>query len=228
MRPPRRSASAIRLAELKLSGGGAALPRAGQSPVPMSAEPVSERLRPAAVQRADRLRERREGALVRDAQRGSTDALEELFRRHWRRAHRAAYLVVGDAVAAEDIAQESFLAAVRALDRFDRRRPFGPWLHRITVNRAIDFARARALRAESTLTQAAERAAPDRRDLSDSLVAALAELSPDHRAVVVLRYVLEYTPGEIGQMLDVPRGTVNSRLRRALDRLRPTVEEAEA
>ena len=65
-----------------------------------------------------------------------------------RRAYRAAYLVVHDGAAAEDIAQESFLAAIRALDRFDRRRPFAPWLHRIVVNRAIDWARARALRAE--------------------------------------------------------------------------------
>jgi RNA polymerase sigma-70 factor, ECF subfamily len=213
------------LAEPQLASGALALAGAGQSTVPMSAEHASERLRPAAVPRAGRLRDRREAALVRDAQRGSTDALEELFRRHWRRAHRAAFLVVGDAVAAEDIAQESFLAAVRALDRFDRRRPFGPWLHRITVNRAIDFARARALRAESALTQEAERAAPHRREISDALAAALAQLAPDHRAVVVLRYVLEYTPGEIGEMLELPRGTVNSRLRRALDRLRSAVQE---
>ena len=100
------------------------------------------------------------GALVREAQRGSAEALEELFRRHWRRAHRAAFLVVGDAAAAEDIAQESFLAAIRALDRFDRRRPFGPWLHRITVNRAIDFARARALRGERALGVEREAAGP--------------------------------------------------------------------
>ena len=53
-----------------------------------------------------------------------------------------------DATAAEDVAQEAFLAAVRSLDRFDRRRPFGPWLHRIVVNRAIDHARARELRRE--------------------------------------------------------------------------------
>ena len=87
-----------------------------------------------------------ERRLVRDAQRGSVEALETLFRREWPRAYRAAYLVVHDAAVAEDIAQEAFLAAVRALDRFDRRRPFGPWMHRIAVNRAIDVSRARALR----------------------------------------------------------------------------------
>ena len=199
---------------------------AGQSQVRMSAEPASERL--ARLARAPATARRRgEAALVREAQRGSEEALEELFRRHWRRAHRAAYLVVGDPAAAEDIAQESFLAAIRALDRFDRRRPFGPWLHRITVNRAIDHARARALRAESALAGDAERAAPDRPELSDELLAALSDLSPEHRAVVVLRFVLEYTPGEIGEILELPRGTVNSRMRRALDRLRPIVERQE-
>src|SRR5262245_24010008 len=89
-----------------------------------------------------------EGALVRAAQGGSAEAMEELFRRHWPRAHRAAWLVVHDTAAAEDVAQEAFLAAVRSLDRFDRRRPFGPWLHRIVVNRAIDHARAREVRRE--------------------------------------------------------------------------------
>jgi RNA polymerase sigma-70 factor, ECF subfamily len=208
-------------ATLGLPGSPAA---AGQSPLPMSAEPASERL--AAVRRGSRAPgTRREGALIRDAQRGSGEALEELFRRHWRRAHRAAFLVIGDPAAAEDIAQESFLAAIRALDRFDHRRPFGPWLHRITVNRAIDFARARALRAESALSAAVEGTAPERGAISDELVAALAGLGPEHRAVIVLRYVLEYTPGEIAEILRVPRGTVNSRLRRGLDRLRPAVEE---
>jgi RNA polymerase sigma-70 factor, ECF subfamily len=199
------------------------IPTARQSRVPMSAEPASERL--PRLPRAGRRRQRREGAVVRDAQRGSADALEELFRRHWRRAHRAAYLVVGDAGAAEDIAQESFLAAIRALDRFDRSRPFGPWLHRIAVNRAIDFARARALRGDRALPESAEGVAPPPDTISDELRRALAELSPEHRAVVVLRHLLEYTPGEIGEMLGLPRGTVNSRLRRALDRLRPVIGE---
>ena len=147
---------------------------------------------------------RDERAFVRAAQRGSASGIEALFRLHWPRAHRAAYLVVHDAAAAEDIAQEAFLAAIRSLDRFDRGRPFGPWLHRIVVNRAIDWARARQLRGETELS-------------------ALAELPPDHRAVIVLRHLLEYTPGEIAELLGLPRGTVNSRLRRGLDSLKETV-----
>ena len=159
-----------------------------------------------------------ERAWIRGAQRGSVDDLERLFREHWPRAYRAAYLVAGDAAAAEDIAQEAFLAAVRNLDRFDRRRPFGPWLHRIVVNRAIDFTRARKLRAEVELGEYLP--APPPPELDGSAFARIAELSPEHRAVIVLRYIWEYTPGEIAELLGVPRGTVNSRLRRGLDRMR--------
>ena len=54
----------------------------------------------------------------------------------------------------------------------------------------------------------------------ETVAAALGSLSPEHRAVIVLRYLLEYTPGEIADLLDLPRGTVNSRLRRGLDRMR--------
>jgi RNA polymerase sigma-70 factor (ECF subfamily) len=170
-------------------------------------------------------RRRGERALVRAAQRGDRRALEALFREHWPRAHRAAYLVVHDAAAAEDIAQEAFLAAIRALDRFDRGRPFAPWLHRIVVNRAIDHARARALRHEVDLAaapRAGASALPG--DGLDGIVEALATLQPDQRAVVVLRHLLGYTPGEIAALLDLPRGTVNSRLRRGLDAIRRRLE----
>jgi RNA polymerase sigma-70 factor, ECF subfamily len=166
------------------------------------------------------LSRRPDAALVRAAQRGSVEAVDELFRRHWPSAHRAAFLVVHDAAAAEDIAQEAFLAALRALDRFDRRRPLGPWLHRIVVNRAIDWTRARTLRAESAADAAPEPAAPEAPEpLDGEILTALADLGPEHRAVVVLRHLLGYTPGEIAAMLELPRGTVNSRLRRALDAL---------
>jgi RNA polymerase sigma-70 factor (ECF subfamily) len=168
---------------------------------------------------------RGDAALVRAAQRGSEEAVEALFRRHWRRAHRAAYLIVRDADAAEDIAQEAFLAAMRALDRFDRRRPFRPWLHRIVVNRAIDHARTRALRREVGEGAIGEPAGVESESgLDPDLSAALAELDPEQRAAIALRYLLEYTPGEIARMLDLPRGTVNSRLRRGLDHLAAALE----
>ncbi|MBS1676010.1 MAG: RNA polymerase sigma factor [Actinobacteria bacterium] len=168
---------------------------------------------------------RGDATLVRAAQRGSEEAVEALFRRHWRRAHRAAYLIVRDADAAEDIAQEGFLAALRALDRFDRRRPFRPWLHRIVVNRAIDHARARALRREVGEEAAGEITAADGEvGLDPDLYAALAQLDAEQRAAIVLRHLLGYTPGEIARMLDLPRGTVNSRLRRGLDRLAASLD----
>src|SRR5947208_3238578 len=63
-------------------------------------------------------------------------------------------------------------------------------------------------------------AALERGEADPGLLESLAELSPDHRAVIVLRYLLEYTPGEIAELLDLPRGTVNSRLRRGLDQLK--------
>jgi RNA polymerase sigma-70 factor, ECF subfamily len=172
---------------------------------------------------APEARARSERVLVQSAQQGDPGAIEELYRRHWRQAYRAAYLVTHDAHAAEDIAQEAFLQAIRVLDRFDRGRRFAPWLHRIVTNRALDWARAHALRRPAPSER--EPVAPARRsDLSDDLAEAIGRLAPDQRAVIVLRYLLEHTPGEIAEMLDLPRGTVNSRLRRALDELAAAVE----
>ena len=86
------------------------------------------------------------------------------------------------------------------------------------MNRAIDWTRARAIRREVTDDALAGTPAPAVGPAySGDVMAALAALSPEHRAVVVLRYALEFTPGEIAELLELPRGTVNSRLRRALD-----------
>lgn len=167
-----------------------------------------------------------ERRLVREAQQGSSTAMARLYSLHWRSAYRAAYLVVHDAAAAEDIAQDGFLAAVDALDRFDRRRPFGPWLHRIVINRALDWARREALRRRVAREESVFEPLPPPEEIGGEMIAALKELPAEQRAVVVLRHLLEYTPGEIATMLELPRGTVNSRLRRGLDRLR-TAAEAE-
>lgn len=165
---------------------------------------------------------------MRAAQRGSQQAVEDLFARHWPDAYRAALLIARDPAAAEDIVQEAFLAAIRALDRFDRRRPLRPWLHRIVVNRAIDWTRARQLRREVGVDGVPELAAEERSGVTgfDDLTEALETLNAEHRAVVVLRYVLEFSPGEIARLLDIPRGTVNSRMRRGLDALRDALEGA--
>ena len=220
MSTARRTAARLRRPDLRRPGsrtrgvGSGTIGPMGEAALPW---------RDAAAVSGPRRRAPSDATLVRAAQRGSADAIAELFRRHWPRAHRAAFLVVHDAAAAEDIAQEAFLAAVRALDRFDRRRPFGPWLHRIVVNRAIDHARARGLRREVALAElpdAVAAAAPE----PDGVVAALAALAPDQRAVIVLRHLLGYTPGEIAGLLALPRGTVNSRLRRGLDVMRDHLE----
>jgi RNA polymerase sigma-70 factor (ECF subfamily) len=179
--------------------------------------------------RARRPRARSERSLIRGALAGSEADLELLFRAHWPRAYRAAFMIVHDHAAAEDIAQEAFVKAIRCLDRFDRRRRFGPWLGAIVANRAIDWTRARSARRESDI-DAPEPIAPTDEGAgrySEEVLAALATLSPEHRAVVVLRYVLEYTPGEISRALELPRGTVNSRLRRGLDALESRLSEAE-
>jgi RNA polymerase sigma-70 factor (ECF subfamily) len=182
----------------------------------------SERISSIPEEALHREARRQERAWVKAAQAGSTEAIEALFRRHWRPAYRAAYLIVQDAAAAEDIAQEAFLSALRSLERFDRRRPFAPWLHRIVINRAIDWSRARSLRRElgdATHEEPAFSPPPASEPPSEILVSALRSLSPEQRAVVVLRFLLDYTPGEIADVLGFPRGTVNSRLRRGLDRL---------
>jgi RNA polymerase sigma-70 factor (ECF subfamily) len=176
---------------------------------------------------------RDEAAWIRGAQAGSVSELEALFRAQWPRAYRVAYLIVQDHAGAEDIAQEAFLSAVRHLDRFDRDRPFGPWLHRIVANRAIDWARARQARREVAGESYLEPVDPTTLDAeipyagetARMLAGGLAVLPPEQRAVIVLRYLLQYTPGEIAELLDVPRGTVNSRLRRGLDAMQVFVEE---
>jgi RNA polymerase sigma-70 factor (ECF subfamily) len=169
-------------------------------------------------------------ALLRSAQRGTPEALDELVRVHWPDAYRIALGVVGDTAAAEDVAQEAMLAAVKSLDRFDRRRPFAPWLHRVVTNRALDWVRARERRAEvrlggdSSLARTRPVNDPPEATVPDELSAALSSLDAIERAVVVLRHVLGYSSEEIARMLDKPPATVRSLLRRALERLRERLQ----
>ncbi len=177
----------------------------------------------AAAYESRRVSEPSDRDLVRRARRGDRDAAAELFRRYWQTAWRAALAITGRRALADDIAADAFERAFAALDRFDERRPFAPWLHRIVANRALDLLRAERRLAAEEAPEPVDRQ-PDHRSGDRSLLAAVAELSLERRIVVVLRYGVGMTPKEIAKTLDLPVGTVNSRLARSLEQLRDHFE----
>jgi RNA polymerase sigma-70 factor (ECF subfamily) len=168
-----------------------------------------------------------DAVLVRAACDGDHDAAAALFRRHWQPAWRGAYGITGRRAMADDIAADAFERAFSALNRFDRRRPFAPWLHRIVVNRALDLLRAERRLVGGELGP--EPASEPELDGGDAeLLAAVRGLPLQRRAVVILRYGVGMTPTEIAHVLDLPVGTVNSRLARALEQLRGDYEVSDA
>ncbi len=108
------------------------------------------------------------------------------------------------------------LAAVRSIDGFDRRRPFRPWLHRIVVNRSLDWLRARARGRRSSVEVAGEVAARPAAGVGLALRRADARARrarPDERALIVMRHLLGYRSAELARMLDLPAGTVQDAAR---------------
>lgn len=174
-----------------------------------------------------------EARLVKRARGGSSDAAVALFRAHWPSVWKVAYAVLGSRSAADDAAQEAMLSAFAGLDGFDERRPLGPWLKRIAYNRAIDELRRRRRFPDAELNDFASGTALDAdleesaRDLEEAggVAAAVARLSPERRVIVVLHYWLDCTREEMAEILDLPVGTVASRLARALSELRSRLEE---
>src|SRR4051812_49805463 len=147
-----------------------------------------------------------DGRLVRAARDGSVDAAGELFARHWRGAWRAAYALTGRRAMADDVAQDAFERALAALSRFDDRRPFAPWLHRIVVNRSLDL-----LRSERRLVgpdAARETGEWDDPRLGDrALLEAVRGVSGQRRGVLVLPLRVRDPPPPIAQLLGGPVGT---------------------
>jgi RNA polymerase sigma factor (sigma-70 family) len=173
--------------------------------------------------------------IVERARRGDVDAYEQLVRTHQGIAQRVAYLVTRDAAEAEDAAQEAFVKAFYALDRFRAEAPFRPWLLRIVINEARNRRRSVGRRQGLALRAVGERPSEDaapssevvalRHEQGETLLRALASMSENDRLVVSYRYLLDLSEGETAEALGIPRGTVKSRLSRALDRLRRTMEE---
>ena len=185
-----------------------------------------------------------ESNLIDRARRRDETAWEILVNEHQQAAFRLAYLLLGDVHEAEDAAQEAFIRAYGALDRFDTSRPFRPWLLRITANLARNRYRASAryLSAIQRLIRlqpvtAASPASPGglsggngvshdyaKREETHMLWQAVRRLNPAEQEIVYLRYFLDMPEAETAQALEIAIGTVKSRLHRALNRLRTIVE----
>lgn len=163
-------------------------------------------------------------------------AYEELVRRHQDVAVRTAHLIAPDGDA-EDACQEAFLKAHAALGRFRSGSPFRPWLLRIVANEARNRRRSAGRRTGLVLRAAEDRPSNDAAPSPESavlahesrtaLLAAVNRLRDEDREVIGARYFLELSESETADALRIPRGTVKSRLSRALSRLRDTMAAAE-
>jgi RNA polymerase sigma-70 factor, ECF subfamily len=165
--------------------------------------------------------------LVALARAGEEDAVEELFGRVWPLAWHWAYGVTGERMLADHVAQDAILRAFGALDQFDPARPFRPWLKRITVNLAIDELRRERRHARTSEWMSELRpvaAFADDPALLESLVDAVRELPERQRIVVVLHYWLDTGVEDISSLLELPVGTVVSRLSRARAALRDRLQ----
>ena len=171
-----------------------------------------------------------DGELVERARQGDVKAYELLVQRYQGLASRVAYLVARDAADAEDAAQEAFVKAYYALDRFRDGAAFKPWLLRIVTNEALNRRRSAGRRAGLALRAADEPVSGDAApspeaaalelERKKTLLTALESLAEHDRLVVTYRYFLDLSETEMAEALGVPRGTVKSRLSRALVKLR--------
>ncbi|MBI0317392.1 RNA polymerase sigma factor, partial [Streptomyces javensis] len=194
--------------------------------------PILSGVEPDSVRRCMRCVRTGEAQIIARVRAGDAEAYAELVRAHAPIAHRTARLL-GAGADAEDVVQDAFVKAYLALGRFQSEAAFRPWLLRIVAHEtsnAVRSARRRRTAADlaGALLAGAEPVIPESADPAavalagerrERLLAALDELSEPQRRVVVHRYLLDLDEGETAEALGWPRGTVKSRLSRALRRL---------
>jgi RNA polymerase sigma-70 factor (ECF subfamily) len=171
----------------------------------------------------------RERELIRRAQSGDRDAFGALIRRYQRRIFALGLRFFGNADDAEDLVQDTFLRAWRNVQSFDAERPLAPWLLRIASNRALTELETRKRRGGEELddriawTGAGADDDLDRRRLEESVRREVDRLPEDQRMILLLRTMEGMRYREIADALDIPIGTVMSRLARARETLRKRV-----
>jgi RNA polymerase sigma factor (sigma-70 family) len=170
--------------------------------------------------------------LIGRAQRGEEQASQALVRQYEQIAFRAAYLILHDDHEAAEAAQEGFVRAFRALHSFKLGHPFRPWLLRIVTNLALNRVQSRQRRLKMEDRYIRQHAVtPDpsieaivaNKDQQQQLLQAVGRLSSEDQALISLRYFLELPESEVSQALNIPIGTVKSRLHRTLARLRELI-----
>jgi RNA polymerase sigma-70 factor (ECF subfamily) len=172
--------------------------------------------------------DRDEAFVLARARGGDLLAFEEIVKRYQRRVYGTAFRIVRRHDVADDVVQEAFLRAYQALGRFDLSRPFGPWICRIAANLAVNHVRSPESREEELPETHADTPVAGGGPLAGvldteaqaELARAMESLSPEQRAVFVLRVFEELSYKEIAEALEISIGTVMSRLSRARERLR--------
>ncbi|HTW93165.1 MAG TPA: sigma-70 family RNA polymerase sigma factor [Tepidisphaeraceae bacterium] len=162
--------------------------------------------------------------LFRKAASGDGKAFHQLVDRHAQRLYRLAVSLVGNGADAEDVLQETFAGAYRGLSRFEGRSSVKTWLTRILMTQAARWRRDRRRRRVEAVDPAGLEISSEGGQAASGrkidLQAALQLLTPEHRQVLVLREFEQLSYDQIAEVLDVPRGTVESRLHRARGELR--------
>lgn len=181
-----------------------------------------------------------ETEIIRQAKAGDQQAFSQLVERYQRRVVGVAQAVVHNPDDAVELAQETFVRAYENLAKFESRSSFSTWLYRIAANLAIDFRRREGrhtvLRGEEAENELDRLPSPRgnsfqetaRGELNHRINDALNELTPEHRAVILLREVEGLSYDEISDVLECPRGTVMSRLHYARNRLKTILKDLES
>ena len=175
-------------------------------------------------------------ALVAASQRGDQAAFGEIVRRYQRAVHRLAWSLTRNASDADDLAQETFVRAWGAMGRFERGQPLYPWLARIVTNQAFSLFRHRRRRPETSIEPLVEAGKQwgvdddpadhsERSERDARLRECFGELAEEHQAVLALRAVQDLSYDEIARALNIPAGTVMSRLSRARAELKRRLAE---
>lgn len=159
--------------------------------------------------------------LIQQLQQGDLEALGVLYDRHRNLVYRTALAITGDTEAASDLLHDTFLRLYRFGHRIDASRPIEPWLYRMTANMAYTWVkrRSRWYRALREMAEKLTRESPispsqqvERLEAWSEVRKALMRITPEKRVVVVLYYLNDLSIKEIAEILELPTGTVKSRL----------------